>query len=71
VAGKTIMGHFERLHKFDEPEMSDHERLNDVKREISRDWQEYRRELLLLHGQEISDSKLDALILFLIKRGLI
>ena len=34
-----------------------------------RDWESYKRERSILHGEEVKDNGLDMLIVYLIKRG--
>ncbi len=36
-----------------------------------RDWESYKQSRLMLHGEEVEDNKLDMLLIYLIKRGLL
>ena len=74
--GKTIilMGYLEQLNKHYSysDSISDYDlsrKLDILKRDIRRDWQSYKRERSILHGEEVKDNGLDMLIVFLIKRG--
>ena len=46
-------------------------RLDEVKREIQQGWQEYKRSRAILHGEATTDDKLDMLLIYLIKKGLL
>jgi len=70
--GKTIMKNLvERLHRFDEPQMNDHDKLDTIKREMFKEWQEHKRQRFFLHGEEITDDRLDMLLMYLIRKGLL
>ena len=68
------MGNVERLDKYfnSQDPLSDEEvsqRLDEIKQEIRRDWESYKRSRLCLHGEEVKDNGFDMVIVFLIKRG--
>jgi|LGVF01.1.fsa_nt_gb hypothetical protein len=59
------------MHKYNHPD-SDYDlsrKLDEVKREIKREWESYKQSRLTLHGEETQDTRLDMLLVFLIERG--
>jgi hypothetical protein len=71
------MGHLERLQKsfnhHSDP-LRGHElkqKLDDLKREMMNDWRAYKRSMLMLHGEEVEDNRMDMLLIYLIKRSLL
>jgi len=69
------MGNVERLDEYfnDQDPLSDGEvsqRLDDIKQEIRRDWESYRRSRLCLHGEEVKDNGFDMLLVYLIRKGI-
>ena len=69
------MGELERLNRYfinrHEPvkDSEIRDRLDEIKSQMARDWQDYKRSRLILHGEEVKDNGLDMLIVYLIKRG--
>ena len=69
------MGTVEQLQKyFDRDSVSDCDvgkRLDDIKTEMELEWQRYKQSRLYLHGETIADNRLDMILIYLLKKGLL
>ena len=46
-------------------------RLDSIKQEMVRDWAEFKRYQEIMHGERTTDNRLDMLLVFLIKQGIL
>ena len=46
-------------------------RLEDVRRDIKREWREFKRYQQIMRGRRLKDNGIDMLLVFLIKRGIL
>lgn len=68
------MGRVEQLHKNFNKILSTEEtkeRVNELKREIREEWTRFKIHEQTMHGEEVEDSLLDCLLLFLVKKGVL
>ena len=65
------MGEVEKLNRYLNQRRDIKWDLEDIKQEIQCDWGDYKHSRLILHGEQVQDNKMDMLLLYLIKKGII
>jgi hypothetical protein len=48
-----------------------HKRIEEIRKELFKDWNEYKRSQEILHDTKVEDRMLNMLILFMLKKGIL